>query len=899
MKTQPTPIASAAALALMSMALSAQAQQAAPAPAAAASAAATGDDVQTVTVTGIRASLQQSLTQKRNAESHVEVVTAEDVGKMPDKNVADSLQHLPGVFTATAGGTEGGFGENDRVSLRGAPSALTLTTLNGHTISSGDWYSQNITSGGRSVSYSLLPSELISRVTVHKSSQADLVEGGAAGSVDIETRKPLEFGKLLSAFASLEALHTTLAGKTDPQVSALVNWKNDEGSFGVMLQGFYEKQHLRRDGQEFLWWDTVNDLWGKNTDVLAAHPDLDGKAISGLTGSALFEQERVRQGGLVDFEFKPSQALTLDLSAFYSRLSAVNTNDNYMFDPFSPIVNGISPSSYTISGNTVTALTFPGTCPLAGGCAAASSSVEDIAVRPGAHSDSQFVNLDVKFVASDKLRFTGKLGQTEGTGQTKDIGFEVWSPYVGGSYTTHGLGSPADVSVPGSGTFSIGGSSSAIGGWASDVTAKDKETYGQIDGVYATPMDTLPNLRFGLRAAEHKRDLTNVPGTLDAAGTDPANAPLSDVTNYPANYGDSLGGGVLTGAWTIPGSAITDWANQHMTFSGHTYQSEFSIKEPVSAAYVMADLDAGAVTGNFGLRVVNTKEKVTNNALVSGGVYTPVTVDNSYTDVLPSLNLRTDLAKNLVGRFALSRTMARPDFGQLGGLSLLDVQQTGTGGNPNLKPILSNNVDLDAEWYFAPKSMLAAGVYYMDLRSYVTYGSFDATFYNQSQKAYTTYHMSAPANTTGQLKGIELSYEQALAAGFGVQANYTYATGKETGHVENSACTTTGNCDLVGTSKNSYNIGGFFENDSFSARVTYNYRSSFLNGLDRKSAIYQDGVGVVNASLAYNINKQITLSLEGRNLNDPLLKSYATTPDQPRAFYKNGREIYFGIRASL
>jgi iron complex outermembrane receptor protein len=601
----------------------------------------------------------------------------------------------------------------------------------------------------------------------------------------------------------------------------------------------------------------------------------------------------------VDFEFKPSNALTLDLSAFYSRLSAVNNNDNYMFDPFNPIVNGISPASYTISGNTVTSLTFPTTCPLPGGCSAVSSSVEDIAVRPGAHSDSQFVNLDVKYVASDKLSFTGKLGQTDGTGQTKDIGFEVWSPYVGGSYTTHGLSGPADVSVPGSGTFSIGGASSTIGGWASDVDAKDKETYGQIDGRYATEMDSLPFIKFGLRAAEHKRDLTDVPGTLDAAGSDPANAPLSQVTNYPSNYANSLGGGVLTGAWTIPGSAITDWANQHMTFSGHTYQSEFSIKEPVTAAYVMADLDTGAVTGNFGLRLVNTKEKVTNYTLVSAGQYAPVTIDNSYTDVLPSLNLRTDLAKNLVGRFAVSRTMARPDFGQLGGLSLLDVQQTGTGGNPNLKPILSNNVDLDAEWYFAPKSMLAAGVYYMDLRSYVTYGSFDATFYNQSQKAYTTYHMSAPANTTGKLSGLELSYEQALGSGFGLQANYTYASGKETGHVANSSCETTGNCDLVGTSKNSYNLGGFFENDTFSARVTYNYRSAFLNGLDRKSAIYQDGVGTVNASFAYNINKQFTLSLEGRNLNDPLLKSYASTPDQPRAFYKNGREIYFGVRASL
>ena len=100
-------------------------------------------------------------------------------------------------------------------------------------------------------------------------------------------------------------------------------------------------------------------------------------------------------------------------------------------------------------------------------------------------------------------------------------------------------------------------------------------------------------------------------------------------------------------------------------------------------------------------------------------------------------------------------------------------------------------------------------------------------------------------------------------------------------------------------SKNTYNLGGYFENDRWSARVTYNYRSEFLNGVNRKSAIYQDGVGTLAASVQYAINKNISLSFEGTNLNDPLLKSYAATPDQPRAFYKNGRQIYFGLRAQM
>ena len=159
--------------------------------------------------------------------------------------------------------------------------------------------------------------------------------------------------------------------------------------------------------------------------------------------------------------------------------------------------------------------------------------------------------------------------------------------------------------------------------------------------------------------------------------------------------------------------------------------------------------------------------------------------------------------------------------------------------------------------------------------------------------------MSAATNTTAELKGLELAYVQDLGNGFGVNANYTYASGKETGNAPGSACANTGNCDMVGTSRDTYNLGAFFENDKFSARVAYNYRSKYLNGLDRNSAIYQTGVGTLSASLVYNLSKNLALSLEGKDLNDPVLKSYASTPDQPRAFYKNGRQFFFALRGTL
>src|SRR6184192_4301299 len=292
MKFKPTPIASAVALAITAMALDARAQAV---------------PQETITVTGIRASVEKSLQTKKNADGLTEVVSQEDIGKMPDKNVADAVQRLPGVTISSQSGGSGGFDENDRVSMRGTNPSLTQTLINGHPVASGDWFVlDQVQTVGRSVSFTLLPSELVSQVIVRKSATADLVEGGVAGNVDIITRRPLDFRKQLTAAASLEAVYADLPKKTDPQISGLINWKNEAGTMGVMVQAFYEKRHLRRDGQEILGYAQISPT----SALAAAHPDLANVSYPTLIGSALFEQERERTGGMIDVQIKPTNDLT-------------------------------------------------------------------------------------------------------------------------------------------------------------------------------------------------------------------------------------------------------------------------------------------------------------------------------------------------------------------------------------------------------------------------------------------------------------------------------------------------------------------------------------------------------------------------------------------------------------
>jgi len=271
------------------------------------------------------------------------------------------------------------------------------------------------------------------------------------------------------------------------------------------------------------------------------------------------------------------------------------------------------------------------------------------------------------------------------------------------------------------------------------------------------------------------------------------------------------------------------------------------------------------------------------------GPYTPTTDNHNYTDVLPSANIKFDLNRDLVARLAVAKTMARADYSALvGAVSLDDNTLTGNGGNPNLKPIRSTNVDATLEWYFAPKSALTLGLFYMDMSSYVTFGVAPVVYYNNTFKKFNTYQIVSPTNIAAKNKGIELGYQQALGAGFGLLANYTYTDGKASD-----------GSDVVGNSKRTYNLEAYYENDRFSARGAYTYRSSYLVGLDRSFAQHMDGVGNLAASLNYRINDMFTLTFDALNLNNPVLKYYGENKDQPRALYSNGRQFYFGVRMQL
>ncbi|HJR73815.1 MAG TPA: TonB-dependent receptor [Luteimonas sp.] len=858
-------------------------------------------EIETITVVGIRGSVEKSLDVKRDANTRVEVVTAEDVGKLPAHNVADTLQRLPGVNISSSSADEGGFDEADRVSLRGTSPSLTQTLINGHTVGSADWFVLSQGSNvGRSVSYSLLPSELVSSVEVYKSSQAKLQDGGTTGSVNIITRKPLQFADKITAEASIGVVRSEQAKSNDPQLSGLFNYRNDEGTFGVLVQVFKQKRELRREAQELPggWFKLGRNADGTLNALGQSNPDLVDVWAPSLIGSTLFEQTRDRKGGLVELQFKPNDDLTLGLSGFSSDMEANNYNRNFMLWGGN-FANSQAPNpGYTVKDGVLSNATY-------NGVAGTTYGIYDMIYRE-ASAKSSYFTADADWRINDSLSAKFQAGTTKGTGKTErqyiaEVGVGVGG---GANWSTHGNSSPIDWNVGGN----IGPSGACcFGTWGNQqVIAEDKEDWFTADFTQYVDKGALASFDFGVRYADHSREAKSPegasPGNIWPALQNGATG------SYPSGFASGIGGNFPRNIWYFTPDALKNaiinnstWLSNDDGPNGrHNYGGEWKVEEKNLAAYVQANFEGDDWSGNVGLRYVKISQDILSYKAVSNaanadvrslfGMWEIKTSDNERSRVLPSANFKFDLRDDLVLRLAASQTQTLPDYSALGqSASGSDLDKTGSAGNPNLKPVLSSNFDANLEWYFTPRGLLSVGVFVMDLKDYVAYGTEQQQLFSELTNQLETYTVSLPINADAKVKGFELAYQQPIGEYFGVNANYTYSDG-ETSHTW-----TDKSHSLLGNSKNTYNVGAYFENDVFGAQVSYTYRSSFLIGLSAANPYYQDDFGTLSASLSYKATDWLSVSFDALNLNNPTYKYYQSSA-LPVAFYENGRQYYLNFR---
>lgn len=915
-----------------------------------------------VVVTGIRASLEASIKTKKEALTNIEAVTAEDIGKLPDKNIADALSRLAGIQVTH--GSAFAFDEAERVQIRGTPAKLNLVTINGHSLSSGDWFLGDQNATTRAVGFGMLPSQLIGRAIVYKNGQADITEGGIGGAVDVQTRRPLDLKKGLTAELSLGGVHTTLADKTDAQASALLGWRNEARTLGVLMQVFKEDRSLRRDGIENFGVTTITTQAAGNpascfvpqgsptgTAPICGNADLKGKRLPSNLASALFEGERERSGGFLAVQLRPSNDFDLTFTAFDSKLDASNYNSNTFSFASTLIANGALLTNVKTSGDVITAATINpnparvAAAPATGGDAALQSGHQ---VRLGAGSTASFYDLDFSLRANERLRFSGKVGFTKGTGETqsspgllfrsfnKTLNYELLGK-DGVSWSANGV-SLTDLTQ---------------GGWKliSDIQAvfrtEDQDRYTYLNGEYDLDKGFISRIKFGARMGTHRNSKDQINGAWNFVTTGSglpgqaqldAQFPMASLPIrgglYPESYGAGISGSFPRQVLRLDRGAMAG-INSLINYDevlNKNWTGSYIVNERTTALYAMAEFEAGALTGNVGLRAVGTEvnsifyQALPNNrvcaaltpvcpAPVGVPVANPISssrlsgymqqeVTTTHSAMLPSLNLRYELSRNLLGRFSLSRTMARPEYSELAGATSQNNivnPKTASSGNPNLKPTMGSNADASLAWYASPRAYVQGGVFYQEIKDYVKRGTSIVELKNSDTQQFEPYVTNSFIGRDAKLKGFELSGETPLGAGFGLIANVTYVDGVDADRAA-----------VIGTSKWTYNLRGYYESGRLTASLAFNHRSDypvsyFGNGTitpgsataARNDLNYADAQSSLSASVSLRLTPQLSLQLDGTNLTNPTRYYYSATEDMPLGWYKNGRQFFLSLRTRL
>jgi TonB-dependent receptor len=668
LRCRATPIAIAVGTALLS--LSAQAQTVAASTPAATKA--DGDEPgKVVVVTGYRYAIEKSLDQKRDANSIVEVVTAEDIGKFPDKNVADALQRVPGVIIDRSGG------EGKNVSVRGLSSELTLTELNGNYIATAE-------SNGdptRSFNYTLMPANMLSSAELFKTPEARIDEGGIGGTVILHTRRPLDV-KSGSGFVSAEGTWADTTKKTDGQFSGQYAWHDEQNRFGVLVGYTQQKRTTRTMGAS-------TEDWKWYSDDNTAHPatDVNGKPSKmnsywwGESGfynqngkyytnfmmptSVNFDvktEERERKGGQLTLQFKPVRNLTLTGNYFrfdLSQDSQTNTLkipewnlaryngdgnwpggrmlDGLTFDKSGTIVTGAQYSAHT--GKTYycseAAAAAGGQKPGGWGpddCTIPTPQITGSYNREKALSQTADIEAEWRGQSVDATFKAGRTWAAGGPELQFTMPIKPRVQNADGSWTMGNYasswslaGTPTMNFSPelmanlqkGIGEIDLGSTQSS---WTRNST---DQKYAQADATWHTDRGWLDSVMFGAKYRDGGTHRSTGNNYWACKGTDAGNYdnryqagcdPTANKFQPQFLYGQSLGnlaGGIQASAFpAINFPAYISYLNQ--TYGAVQTRNEdnfvYNVKEKIASAYVQANIKADRLRGNVGLRVVRTRQ---------------------------------------------------------------------------------------------------------------------------------------------------------------------------------------------------------------------------------------------------------------------------------------------------
>ncbi len=884
-------------------------------PAAAQNTAVASTSGEEIVVTGLRASLARAIDVKRNSDVIVDSIASEDLGKFPDTNVAESLQRITGVSVDRSGG-EGQF-----ITVRGFGPQFNTVLVNGRSIATEN--------AGRAFSFDLLAPELISGADVYKSSNARIQDGGIGATINIKTARPFDYNGQ-KIIVSGQANYEKLSDKFSGDGFALYSNTFADGRLGVLASVSYQRRKALVN--------TIATNGYFNTNLPLAN-------LTNVNFPQNFDQisdaqDRQRIGINGTVQFRASDNLLLTVDGLWNKFT-VSSKANSVGHFFSPG----SATSATIDSN---------------------RTVTGFAQNATGHTDyiNRTFNRPTKLIA-----FGGNLKWTPT--DLIEIGFDSsYSKATsnnGGKeiFSVIGFNNPVTFSNTGTGLPSL----TAANGFTDPTVGRahfaTREGFNRSEEMYEERIDATFKTGGGfvnaLKVGGYFQDLTKK-NTLVRTDANVGCAycgyaiPVAAGLLQPFNPGNFFNGtsGNFPRQWLQfnaedyfsflqstaaanaqdaavgrPAGSLAGFLAARNGYAAIVYPDSFGVKERVIGGYAQLDfaseLGGLPMSGNLGLRYTHTQvrsrgsqQQLLDLRVVPGdttsytGVYAPtavaVTRTTTYDNFLPSLNVKLDFADNIIGRFAASQTVTRPDLSLLAPrvsyTNLRPGNLQAAGGNPDLKPYKSTNFDLTGEWYYQPGGYFTVSGFYKRVENFIgsavatenfTVANADNIFANGQ----APFNVQRPRNLgTIDVYGVEIGFQHNLSwlpapfDGLGVTANATF--------VGSGAPTT-----LAGTTLaleglgNSQNAVMFYEKGPLQARVAYNHRNEFVQTLANGTGgrpIYFQAYGQFDVSASFAVTSYATLFVEGVNVTGARTKTRGEYQNQFLSIVDTGARYALGAR---
>lgn len=839
-----------------------------------------------IVVSGQRAQQERAIELKRAAIGVVDVVAADEIGRLPDRNVAEVIERLPGV------GVTYDQGEGRYVAVRGVPSELNNYTINGIEVGNPD-------GGDRRLPLDVISGQLLNRVEVVKVKTADLDGQGIGGAIDLVTQTAFDYDKAINVTVNAQVGYQELNEKKPIRgdASFAARFGADE-QFGISLGASYSDRTYASYG-------VYPDDWRP----------VAGAARGGLPTNIKFTDyslKRERIGAAGSFDFRPNENHQFYVRGIYSKFTEEEYRQRYRLD-FA--TDALLPSlTFANGGTTGTTVGTPnvgtgaGTGPerrqdlrfeykeksiLAGMIGGSSKFGDDLKldyVLARVHNEVREPNQlwqfrcnpgTVDFDFSEKI-FTavprtectaGQLNFRQYTAQNESGDEDIWQGRADLTWNLSGMQEGSFIKLGGKYRTTDKSFDSANDTWGRG-TAANRFTLSQF-GLAGVPVTVYPD--------GDDRPYLNAP-TIDLA----AIRAFTETNLATPRF-------VLDTAASLQNATLND----------------FAIDEDVAAAYVTANLRLGALTITPGLRFEHTRSRITGYRLEGGTTVVPSTVSSSYDDWLPSLILKVEPSHNTVFRAAYSRSLGRPNYNQLspgGALSFEPGTVAGTfdgafdSGNPALKPYRADNLDVTAEWYFAKGGLLSVGVFAKFIKNPIFTESLTLTNTSFAGRQFQRLVLSQEQNADkGDIIGVEVAYQQqftflpGLLSGLGIELNGTLTD-------SNLKLPSGRSSSFPQQSKFLYGAQLFYQKGIVEASVAYHNtgHSLLAAGGAAFQDQYNDDLRRLDAKVSLALLENVTVFAEAQNLTDEPTRQYqGGRKDWVIQNERYGRTFYAGLSAKF